>query len=399
MNTQVLIEYISHKLHTYIRKYDYDGTQVMSYCGVAGFTDTLLKQPRIAKYLLDTKQTAYPILKGINKNIAYTQFFHDDGFYLLGPIAFSSPLYPVLQLDNVIIDAPMKEHIPTLTYSDYTDSVLFFHNIFQDIRLSKEDFSAKNFVESFSIDDVQQDFSDIMFERQEEERKHNPYDQEYREQKSIEDGDVEQLKRSIAEDYSGDIGTLSTDSLRNFKNLCIVVITLASRSAIRGGLSPELSFSLSDSAIQRVEEINTIVSLEKMLREVEIQYAQMVHDIKERQKGILAREKNPHITRCKDYIFSHLHDKITIEDLSYETGCNPNYLSQLFKQCEGISILQYILREKVNRAKNMLIYSQYSYSEIATYLGFSSQSHLGKQFKKFTGYTLREYRENFMRHS
>ena len=95
--------------------------------------------------------------------------------------------------------------------------------------------------------------------------------------------------------------------------------------------------------------------------------------------------------------FSHLHDKITMDDLAYETGCSPNYLSRLFKEHEGISPLQYILREKINRAKNLLVYSDYTYSEIATYLGFSSQSHLGKQFKKFTGYTLLEYRRNFMR--
>lgn len=397
MNTQVLIEYLSHTLHTFVRKYTLDGTELLSYCGVTGFTDTLIRRPRVLDYLLSGNCVDYPVLKGINKNIAYTQFYHKDCFYLVGPVTFASPLYPINQFDTINIDAHMQENIPTFTYDDYADSVLFFHNIFQDIPLSKEVFSAKNFVSSFSIDDVQEDFSNILFERQEEDRRHNPYDQEYREQKSIEDGDVEQLKKSIAEDYSGDIGTLSMDNMRNLKNLCIVVITLASRSAIRGGLSPELSFSLSDSAIQKIEAENNVVSLERMLREVEIQYAQMVHDIKERQKGSLAREKNPHITKCKDFIFSHLHDKITIEDLSYETGCNPNYLSQLFKQCEGISILQYILREKVNRAKNMLIYSQYSYSEIATYLGFSSQSHLGKQFKKFTGYTLKEYRANFMR--
>ena len=119
----------------------------------------------------------------------------------------------------------------------------------------------------------------------------------------------------------------------------------------------------------------------------------MVHEIKEKQKGILKKQKNPRINKCKDFIFSHLHDRITLEDLAAEADCNPNYLSQLFKECEGISISGYILQEKINRAKNLLIYSDYSYIEIATYLGFSSQSH----FKKHTGYTLRQYREIYGR--
>ena len=114
----------------------------------------------------------------------------------------------------------------------------------------------------------------------------------------------------------------------------------------------------------------------------------LVHEIKEKQKGILKKQKNPRINKCKDFIFSHLHDRITLEDLAAEADCNPNYLSQLFKECEGISISGYILQEKINRAKNL---------EIATYLGFSSQSHLGTQFKKHTGYTLRQYREIYGR--
>ena len=41
----------------------------------------------------------------------------------------------------------------------------------------------------------------------------------------------------------------------------------------------------------------------------------------------------------------------------------------------------------------MLTYSTYSYSRIASYLGYSSQSHMGAEFKKATGMTLKEYRE------
>ena len=48
-------------------------------------------------------------------------------------------------------------------------------------------------------------------------------------------------------------------------------------------------------------------------------------------------------------------------------------------------------------AKNMLIYSSYSYSRIAAYLGFASQSHLGTEFKKLTGMTLKTFRDTYAR--
>ena len=99
--------------------------------------------------------------------------------------------------------------------------------------------------------------------------------------------------------------------------------------------------------------------------------------------------------QSKDYIFKHLHEKIRIQDIAEYLHLNANYLSELFRQCENVTLTDFILQEKVKLTRNLLAYSPYSYIEIATYLGFSSQSHLGKVFKKYTGMTLRQYREKY----
>ena len=121
----------------------------------------------------------------------------------------------------------------------------------------------------------------------------------------------------------------------------------------------------------------------------------MVRDLKNEQHGTASKDKNPHIQKCKDYVFAHLHEKISVQQIANELGLNANYLSELFQKCEHISLTKFIQSEKISLAKNLLIYSHYSYIEIAAYLGYSSQSHLGKQFKEKTGYTLRKYRETF----
>ncbi len=242
---------------------------------------------------------------------------------------------------------------------------------------------------------LQKNASDHMFEFSENGMHHNSYDQEVREQTAIENGDLDALKEALEEDYSGTVGVLSPNELRNWKNLSIVVLTLASRSAIRGGLSPEISFSLSDTFINEIEKQTRPDELQKLLRSCEYQYCRLVHEEKLRQKGLHAPRKNPHIHQCKDYIFSHLHDKITVQDIADALHLNSNYLSDLFREHEGIPLSRYIMQEKLNRAMNLLKYSDYSYSDIASYLGFSSQSHLGTQFKAYTGYTLRQYREEF----
>ena len=99
--------------------------------------------------------------------------------------------------------------------------------------------------------------------------------------------------------------------------------------------------------------------------------------------------------RAKDYIFAHLHGKITLSETADALHVNQNYLSELFSRTEGTSFTAFVTREKLRLARRMLIYSNYSYIDIANYLGFSSQSHLGKLFKERYGKTLKEYRDEF----
>lgn len=64
-----------------------------------------------------------------------------------------------------------------------------------------------------------------------------------------------------------------------------------------------------------------------------------------------------------------------------------SYLSNLFSEVEGITIEQYILRQKIEKVKELLIYNENSLSQIASQLGYSSTAHLSGQFKKLTGLT------------
>ena len=71
------------------------------------------------------------------------------------------------------------------------------------------------------------------------------------------------------------------------------------------------------------------------------------------------------------------------EALHYEY----NYLSSLFSSVEGTTLEQYIIHQKIERAKELLIYNELTLSEIGQQLGYSSVAHLSNQFKKITGLT------------
>ena len=397
MQDTILLQYLSKKLHTHAYKLTIDGEITFSCCKVLAFQDTYIKDKEFLGFLLESLPQGVPCLRSIRQKDIYGIVTGRNAIYIVGPVSFASPVYLNCDYNELILEEEIEKYVPQVNPDDYLEDILFLNHMITGVESTTEQIIETNCLNHDHTGKVQKHFNDILFENHENNVHHNPYDQEMREFGSIENGDLIQLEKSMQEDYDGTIGTLAKDPLRNLKNLGIVLVTLASRAAIRGGLSPEISFSLSDSYIQQIEECKDLALVAPLAHKAEFQYAEMVHEIKEKQKGILKKQKNPRINKCKDFIFSHLHDRITLEDLAAEADCNPNYLSQLFKECEGISISGYSLQEKINRAKNLLIYSDYSYIEIATYLGFSSQSHLGTQFKKHTGYTLRQYREIYGR--
>lgn len=71
-----------------------------------------------------------------------------------------------------------------------------------------------------------------------------------------------------------------------------------------------------------------------------------------------------------------------------------NYLSILFSSVEGITIEQFIIRQKVERVKELLVYDELSLSQIAAEMGYSSVAHLSNQFKKTTGFTPTAFKNN-----
>lgn len=79
--------------------------------------------------------------------------------------------------------------------------------------------------------------------------------------------------------------------------------------------------------------------------------------------------------------------------LSEELHFEYNYLSSLFSSVEGITLEQYIIRQKIERVKELLFYDELTLSEIANRLEYSSVAHLSAQFKKITGFTPSELKK------
>ena len=99
------------------------------------------------------------------------------------------------------------------------------------------------------------------------------------------------------------------------------------------------------------------------------------------------------IEKIKNIIINEVHYKEEeslhnySEILSKSLHKDYSYLSSLFSEVEGITIEKYIINQKLERVKELIIYNELSLSEIAYKLGYSSVAHLSNQFKKVTGLT------------
>jgi AraC-like DNA-binding protein len=80
------------------------------------------------------------------------------------------------------------------------------------------------------------------------------------------------------------------------------------------------------------------------------------------------------------------------ESITSKMDYDYSYLSNLFSSIEGITIEQFFILQRIEKAKELLSYDQLSISEIAFQLGFSSVHHLSSQFKKTTGITPSDFK-------
>lgn len=200
-------------------------------------------------------------------------------------------------------------------------------------------------------------------------------------------GDTEALNAWIRSAPPIRGGTVAFDTLRQLRNMFIVSVTLASRAAIRGGLDPEEALLLSDRYIQRCELTNGSEQISNLQFHMIADYTQRVEKV--RVNG----SRSKLVSDVAASVRCHICEPMSVETVAKEMYISRTHLSAEFHRQAGITLSDYIQKEKTEEAKRLLRYTDKSLSAISSYLGFSSQSHFTRAFKKFAGITPGEYRQ------
>ncbi|QGH35572.1 AraC family transcriptional regulator [Gracilibacillus salitolerans] len=116
---------------------------------------------------------------------------------------------------------------------------------------------------------------------------------------------------------------------------------------------------------------------------------EIMNSIRLRRKGNII---DP-IDAAKEYIQSHLGERLSLADVADKLGFNPTYFSQLFKKETGESFVAFRRKIRMEWAKQLIEQNEMRIIDISNEIGYSDLAHFTKSFKKYTGVTPSEYKQ------
>ena len=219
---------------------------------------------------------------------------------------------------------------------------------------------------------------------------HRDPNEEMRFYLDIANGEVEKIENNCREGHFANmedgVGILSRNPVTNIKYHFVVTISMATRFCCEAGMEKEYAYQLSDFYIRQLDDLSTEQAVISLHDVAVMDFTRKMRMLKQNFSA------SKPVNEALEYIYTHIKNRLTIDEVADALCLSRNYLSRLFKSEVGISFSDYVREEKIKRAKNLLRHTDYSLIDIALYLGFSSQSHFTQVFKKTTGLTPKAFR-------
>lgn len=387
------IEYALKRIHNAwkINSYSYDGNDKLLFKA----TDPYEKQFEAeleADILISLRnlyrQRKVPVMYMEKHEIYYLGFEDEKGrLYAFGPVSsgnLTASQLSAYRQDHKIL---LKSYrMPQLALSKAVNCLAIACFMITGMQLNEEDILRPN--NSMSVY-LEADMVAYQLYQYEEEKSHLSFEEERKWLELISEG---RLGKSDTQIYQNAelmerVGTMAeNNALKQTEYTMVAAITLATRAAIYGGVPPFRMYQLSDLYLQRLSKCTTAIDMLNV-------YAKALEDYNnEVLKSKAQAHYSDYVEQCKDYIAKNLYKKISISAMAKDLGVNRSYLSRKFSELEGMTILEYLRKERLTASANLLIYSEESIGNIAYYMSFSSTSHFGELFKKSYGVTPAQYR-------
>ena len=391
--TERTCELFYHSFNIPVYAYDHENTLLFFYPQASFHPEQLLS------LFPDDSQNDIAVISDRN-SLFWGQIRLKDSVLIIGPVSmtvFSDRIRHSLMARHFIGNEYEDEFesilnmIPRLSLFRFSSSLRILYQMLTGIYINDSDVRLAEVLrdkQPASNEDLQSKVLSVFYENIDRglELYDISYDAEQKMIKNIESCNIEALSRSFSADDSHKFGSLADTTMRSTKNMFIVVIAIASRVAIRNGLSVQVAYKLSDLYIQEIEQTANFRVLTELVRNAVIDYAQRIKALR------VPRGLSPMIHEAMQYIEQSVTQPLSVADVADYVGRSVSWFSAEFKKETGMNVSTYITACRVDEAKRLLKYTNLPLAYISNFLCFSSQSHFQKVFRNVTGMTPLAYR-------
>jgi len=213
----------------------------------------------------------------------------------------------------------------------------------------------------------------------------NSLDKEHELKSMVRNGEKLAAQR-LLENLLVDIMEINSEHIDTVKTRIVELVVIISRAAVDGGAN--LSVILQQNSLFYLEllEITKTEELCLWARDMLETFMNLINHNKD-QKNTLA------IQRVAEYIQNNFRNKITIDDIAQVVYLSPCYVSRIFKQGLGCTLMEYLTQVRVEEAKTMLKNPKYNVMQVAEESGFEDPAYFTRVFKKIEGITPSKFKQ------
>jgi len=213
-------------------------------------------------------------------------------------------------------------------------------------------------------------------------------DKEYELRSKVRNGD-QAAAQQVLDTIFLDVLEKQSSGLDVVKTRTVELLVIVSRAAIDGGAELDEILNLNSRFYRELQDQTDTEEICLWIKNMLDTFLERVAAVKE-QKNFLATQK------AADYIRQHFRDKLTIDTIGQAVYLSPCYLSRIFKQNVGCTIMEYLAQIRVDQAKEMLKDPRNNVMQVAEKSGFEDAGYFTRVFKKIEGVTPSHYRQKTM---
>jgi len=164
------------------------------------------------------------------------------------------------------------------------------------------------------------------------------------------------------------------------------LVVIMSRAAVEGGANFDQTLNVNNDLVSFINNAHTTDEITLAASQSLVKFMDELTSN--------SKVKNRHlINEVKNFIRKNYPHNITLEEISNFVFLSPGYLSKIFKEELGCTVMEYVTRVRIEEAKKMLLNTMFNIDEISEKLGYSDPSYFAKVFRRTEGISPREFRK------